>query len=121
VTDDPASTLDLFPTFARLGRAPLPDRKLDGVDISPLLLGQVDHIPGDGIDGGRELVFWFSRNPGALRSGRWKYSRAGVWLPNPALYDVVAEPGEGHNVYSENEEIGQSLERRLQELVAGVR
>jgi arylsulfatase A len=40
VTSEPAMTIDILPTFARLVGAPLPERPIDGLDISPLLLGE---------------------------------------------------------------------------------
>lgn len=39
VTHELASSLDLLPTLASLTGAPLPNVTLDGVDLSPLLLG----------------------------------------------------------------------------------
>ncbi len=40
VCDEPAMTIDLFPTIARLTGAKLPDHKIDGLDIWPLLSGE---------------------------------------------------------------------------------
>lgn len=39
MTHELASSLDLLPTLASLTGAPLPNVTLDGVDLSPLLLG----------------------------------------------------------------------------------
>src|SRR5262245_22411541 len=40
VTDEMVSTMDLYVTIAKLAGAKLPDVKLDGIDIAPLLFGQ---------------------------------------------------------------------------------
>jgi arylsulfatase A len=39
VATEPAMTIDLFPTIARLVGAKLPEHKIDGTDIWPLLIG----------------------------------------------------------------------------------
>ena len=78
VVSEPVSTLDLFPTLVTLTGAELPSRPYDGQDVSRLLTGEVDRIGGQGIDGGREIVFWQQDGVGGLRSGRWKYLRPGT-------------------------------------------
>ena len=79
VVQEPASSLDLFPTIVALTGATLPAKPYDGQDISRLLTGQVERIGGQGIDGGREIVFFGPTGPAGLRSGKWKYLRAGLW------------------------------------------
>jgi len=110
---DPASSLDLFRTFAGLAGAPLPPRDYDGIDIRRLLTGEVDKIPGPGVGGGRELFFFMTSEIAALRSGKWKYVRAGFRDAVPVLYDLEADPGETNSVRRFNPELVAALERRI--------
>jgi arylsulfatase A-like enzyme len=119
VVSEPVSTLDLFPTLVTLTGATLPARHYDGLDISRLLTGEVDRIGGQGLDGGRELVFWQQDGPGGLRSGRWKYLRRGVWSGTPTLFDLEADPGEKNDLHLARPELARQLEERLKELVGG--
>jgi arylsulfatase A-like enzyme len=120
VISDPVSTLDLFPTFVALTGATLPARQYDGQDISALLTGAADHLGGKGVDGGREIVFWqqYGR-PGALRSGRYKYLRPGLWNSQPTLFDLEADPGERSDLTASQPELAKQLEQRLEEILAG--
>ena len=93
VVSEPITTLDIFPTLVALTGATLPSRHYDGQDVSRLITGEVDRIPGLGTDGGRELVFWQEGGkPGALRSGRYKYLRPGFWNTSPTLFDLETDP-----------------------------
>jgi len=67
VSDELITGLDLLPTIAKLiGSELLPKEKIDGVDLSPLLLGK----PGTK---GRETFAYFSGpDLNAVRSGKWK-------------------------------------------------
>ncbi len=68
VCREPAMTIDLLPTFARLAGADLPaDRPIDGRDIWPLLSGR----PG-ARSPHEALYFYWGRDLQAVRSGRWK-------------------------------------------------
>jgi arylsulfatase A-like enzyme len=120
VIAEPVTTLDLLPTLVAFTGATLPARRLDGQDVSRLLAGEVERIGGAGIDGGRELVFWQQGGaPGALRSGRWKYLRPGLWSGWPTLFDLEADPGEKHDLSRHRPEIVRQLEARLVELTGG--
>ena len=44
--DRMAATMDVLPTLASITGAPLPEHKIDGVNILPLLKGDRDAIPG---------------------------------------------------------------------------
>jgi arylsulfatase A-like enzyme len=86
VCREPAMTIDLFPTVAKLVGAPLADNainghKIDGRDIWPLLSAQPNaKSPHD------VLYFYWLNRLDAVRSGRWK-------LHFPHEYPHVIQPG----------------------------
>ena len=81
---EPAMTIDLLPTVAKLAGATLPsDRIIDGKDIWPLLAGEA------GAKSPHEaLYFYWGRELHAVRSGKWK-----LHLPHP--YRTARRPGAG--------------------------
>ena len=120
VVSEPVSTLDLFPSLVALTGATLPNRHYDGQDVSKLITGELSRIGGKGIDGGRELVFWQEAGrPGALRSGRYKYLRPGMWNTSPTLFDLEADPGERSDLVPSRPDLAKQLESRLREILAG--
>lgn len=81
VCDEIVATMDLSVTLAKLVGAPLPDVKLDGVDVAPMLFGQ----PGAK---GRDVFWYYSGDElQAVRQGDWK-----LHLPHEYL-TVAGEPG----------------------------
>jgi arylsulfatase A len=70
-TDAVAGEIDLLPTLIKLAGGTVPgDRKIDGVDIAPVLLGQSQQSP-------RECQYYFNGNRlEAVRSGPWKLAIA---------------------------------------------
>lgn len=110
---DPATTTDFFPTFAAVAGATMPAKDYDGVDISRLLTGQVERIPGSGIGGGRELYFFISSTVAAMRSGKWKYVKPGYRDSVPVLYDLEADPGELNNLRRYEINTLNALEKRI--------
>src|SRR4051812_4782499 len=65
--DEPAMTIDLLPTFAKIARAKLPELRLDGKDIGPLLRGE------PGAKSPQEAYyFYWGEHLQAVRSGNWK-------------------------------------------------
>ena len=67
ITNQLASTMDILPTLAALLDAPLPDQKIDGVNILPLLQQVSDANPRD------HFVYYYDANSlKAIRQGKWK-------------------------------------------------
>ena len=82
--NEPAMTIDLLPTIARLADASLPgDRIIDGKDIWPLVAGEAGAKSPHEV-----LYFYWGRELHAVRSGKWK-----LHLPHP--YRTVDGPGAG--------------------------
>ena len=68
VCDELATTMDLLPTFCQLSGATLPEKKIDGHDLSPLLLGKA------GARSGTDTLYYYRRRQlQAIRHGDWKY------------------------------------------------
>ena len=83
VCNELASTIDILPTIAGLTGAPLSDRRIDGLDIWPLMSGRSGaKTPHEA------FYYYYSTNLQAVRSGRWKLHFAHD-------YGMVAEPGGG--------------------------
>jgi arylsulfatase A-like enzyme len=75
------TAMDLLPTFLRLTGAPAPAKKIDGLDVWPLLAGQAR------VKSPHEAFFYYNAwQLDAVRSGPWK-------LILPLTYYAVVEPG----------------------------
>ena len=117
-----AGTTDILPTLVALaGASPQKDVKIDGRDITPLLLGE-DHNLGE-----RAWFYYQGTNLQAVRSGPWKLAiapqslgmgirekAADLQSKEPRLYNLVKEIGEKTNVAADNPEVVS----RLTELIA---
>jgi arylsulfatase A-like enzyme len=121
-----ASAIDVLPTLAELTGAPLPGKKIDGVSLVPLLMGDMDANPRN------EFLYYYRRNSmQAVRSGNWKlvFEHPGRtyegYLPGDdgipgganenflfpkALYDLRRDPAEVYNVLEKYPEIVKQLE-----------
>ncbi len=90
-TEAVTSHMDWLPTFAALaGGAPPQGRKIDGIDLSPLLLGDAGSFKQ------REAFYYYAGfKLQAVRSGRWK-----LHLANQELYNLDEDPGESKNLFS---------------------
>lgn len=91
--DSPVLSLDLFPTFAVLARAPLPPtHPLDGVNLIPYLLGQKADIPHP-----QCFVRMPDRDAFALRSGNFKLITPSHGRP-AELYNLASDISECRNL-----------------------
>jgi arylsulfatase A-like enzyme len=61
-----ASTIDLLPTIAALCDAPLPAKRIDGVNLLPLLEGKNNADPRN------NFLYYYDGELQAVRSGKWK-------------------------------------------------
>ena len=94
------TTMDLFATALTLGGAPLPsDRILDGVDMSPVLIGEKEAIR-------EEVYYYLGEQLFAIRKGKWKmhYSTHTAYVGErpvthdpPLLFNLEHDPSEQYN------------------------
>jgi arylsulfatase A-like enzyme len=94
-TDAITTMMDVLPTFAKLARAPLAaDRKIDGVDLWPILVGAPALPPRS------EFLYHRGLLLEAVRSGPWK-----LHLAKNELYHLTSDIGEATDVSGQHPEI----------------
>ncbi len=129
-TDELASTIDILPTVAKLVGAELPQHKIDGQDIRPLMFGQA------GAKSPHEAFYCYYAGGQlqAVRDRRWKlhfphsyrtmagkpggkggvpnsYSQAKIGLE---LFDLKHDRGETTNVADQHPEIVKRLQQQAE-------
>jgi len=96
--------IDILPTLVALGGGKVPtDRKLDGKDITPLLLGEKNAQ-------GHEVFFYY--NARAREGGVLEAVRAGTWkleMKSGKLYDLKKDIGESQDVAEKNADVVAKL------------
>ncbi|XP_074128045.1 arylsulfatase A isoform X1 [Sminthopsis crassicaudata] len=130
VSHELASTLDLLPTLAALTQAQLPNVTLDGVDLSPILLGTGKNP--------RKTLYFYPPDPQetlgvfAIRHGKYKahfFTQGSIhsgMVPDPVcqpmtpriqhdpplLFDLEMDPGENFELlkYGSKENMGKYFE-----------
>jgi len=147
--DIPLMTIDVLPTVARLAGADLPPRKIDGLDVWPILRGD----RGATNPHAAYFIYYNQGDLLAVRSGDWKlflphtsqtlggklggtngvpapYQRLAV---GTELYNLRQDPAERVNVIADHPEVRDRLlvlaegareelgDRRLQRVGSGVR
>lgn len=120
-----ASSIDLLPTITKIAKATLPEQKIDGINILPLLLGEPDANPRT------EFVYYYNRNSlECIRQDKWKlvfphqsrsykaHPPGHDGFPGPtsqidvplALYDLSTDPGETIDVQEQHPDVVKQLE-----------
>ncbi len=125
VCDAMMSEIDVLPTLVGLAGGHVPtDRKIDGVDVWPLLAGQTRVSP-------HEALYYFNGNRlEAVRSGSWKLAIApqGTGMPKgaaqpvkhtgPRLYNLDRDIGERNNVAAQHPEVVERLLKLIEHIGA---
>ena len=128
-----ASNIDLFPTLAAISDASLPQQKIDGINILPLIKGEKDANPRE------SFVYYYNKNDlEAVTDGMFKlvfphkYVTYGAHLPGndgqpgrltnleitkPELFDLRRDPGERYDVVAQYPEVA----RKLMQIADGLR
>ncbi len=121
-----ACGMDILPTIAAITGAKLPDKKIDGVSILPLMLGDMNDTPRHNFYyyyqqnslEGVQKDFWKLMLPHSGRSyvgvepGKdgWPGKTLNVNIKEAELYDLRRDPGERYNVASMYPEIVKELQ-----------
>lgn len=116
-----ATTMDLLPTFCKLGNIPVPnDRTYDGYDISPVIF-RTGPNP-------REVVLYYrDTEVFAIRKGAFKAhfitqpeygsSQRTIHDP-PLLYDLNTDPSEKHDIAAKHPEIIAEIKKVLEDHIS---
>lgn len=130
-----ASNLDVVPTIASICSAKLPEKRLDGLDISMLLTGKSLAVE-------RGTMPYFAVSPQqqvleCARKGSWKLRVAqgtgeiyvNDWLggscgpkrhfllPRPELYNLEIDPTESYDVATDFPHVVQEIQREIEALL----
>jgi arylsulfatase A-like enzyme len=100
--------MDWLPTFGSLaGSKDLSSLKLDGMDISPVLLGK------DGAQGHDVFHYYRGFDLQAVRSGPWK-----LHLASKELYNLDDDIGEANNLAAKHADIVAQLQKHVETMRA---
>jgi arylsulfatase A-like enzyme len=126
VSDAIAGNIDFLPTFVSLAGGTVPtDRKIDGKDITPLLLGKTKESPHEA------HYYYDGYQLHAVRSGPWKLAvapqnegmgMAGPSVPatfdQPRLYNLDNEIGEQTDVAAAHPDVVKRLQALAEKMAA---
>lgn len=126
VCTEPAMTIDVLPTIAKIIGAELPKHPIDGKDIGPLLRSE----PGAKCPHEAYFHYYAQNELQAVRSGQWKLMLPHTYrtmqgqapgkdgtpgkyrqmkIETPELYDLTADVGETKNVAADHPDVVKRL------------
>jgi arylsulfatase len=131
VVDTWCSNLDMVPTMVSLCGLELPQKPLDGIDVSKVLLGQ------EGTPERKPVLYFSAMGNGGLdvhciRKESWKLrvaqgikgeiytndrttgARGSAWLQHPELYNLSLDPAESYDVAKFHPEMVKELLNELE-------
>jgi arylsulfatase len=127
ICNELASNMDILPTLAEACGAPLPAGPLDGINIWPLLTGQVSKVTRDA------LLYFDKWSVQCARLSNWKLhvarynclpwgpapadGRCNLPLPNPELYRLDWDPEECFDVADTYPEVVSAIMARIEALI----
>ena len=128
VCSEVAASIDMMPTLTKLCGGTLPERKIDGKDIWPLMSNKPNAKSP-------HKNYVLMHGPGTVRSGKWKFYpwREGkgkqnrdnsTWQPSTdpvQLYDTVSDIGETTNVAAQHPKIVANLQAAYDAHVAEIK
>lgn len=125
ISNSLASNIDIFPTVAEIVGAELPENKIDGVSLMPILDGDLSAKPR------KHFAYYYRKNDlEAVTDGRYKLifphvfvdssvypagrdgqpgKQVNTKLTEPELYDLRKDKGERYNIYNYSSEIVSEL------------
>jgi arylsulfatase A-like enzyme len=104
ISDAVMSEIDVLPTAVHLAGGEVPkDRKIDGLDIWPVISGQSQTSPHEA------LFYWRSNNLDAVRSGPWKLSvHREIYGKDPQAKQYPGAKSEGIELYNLDQDIAET-------------
>ncbi len=130
VCNEPAMTIDILPTLAKLTGAKLPKHKIDGKNIWPLMKGEKEaKSPHEA------YYFWYARELRAVRMGKWKFhfphryrtltgppgmdgvpKNQGSAKIGLSLFDLEKDIGEKKNVAKQHPDVVAKIKKLAQKM-----
>jgi N-acetylgalactosamine-6-sulfatase len=104
------SGADWLPTLCALTGTKINAADFDGEDASAAWLGKGEHVR-------TKPLLWKTSAPqsaGAIRDGQWKLHHPNSKRGELELFDVVADPGEQHNLVKDHPDIVKRLSAKLE-------
>ena len=129
------SNLDVLPTLVAQCGLKLPEKPLDGIDISHILFGNDTELP-------RNNVLYFSpmgqggNDIHCIRKGSMKLrvaqcekgeiyindrstaAQSSAWLQHPELYDLAEDPAESYNIARLHQDLVAELQKDLDSMMS---